>query len=176
MLPLDASFRGLILKYIPELKDENIRRYENLTALRKELIDEKTADESGRKKYLPGKDDLIKRYSKEIHDIVEPYKKEFEAAHQIYMSRQRLAYAQSNLLQIKTRWKDVRYWFSALWDYRVKQLGNFARLYVSYLKKHFGGTILIVLIVLVLGILLQNVSLKISGQKIPPTKPNVTTQ
>jgi hypothetical protein len=137
MLPLNLSFRRLILKYIPQISVEELERYENLMALRDQIFHEKIIyknnqlrpktpignnkeddpDQQGknrkneitkRERIPPDWDKLLTEISNEIADIFVDYKKEFKAVLNLWSARRQFALAQGSLLQIPTTCKDLK--------------------------------------------------------------------
>jgi hypothetical protein len=171
MMPFALSFRRLVLKYIPQLKSEDLDRHESLIALRHQLIQEKNIKPP--QTHLPILDENIEKAAREANAILAPYKKEFEAVLRLWLARRQLALKQGGLLQIPTTWEGFVGFFGALGNYLWVQVTTFPTLTRNRIKNLSLGH-WVAIAVLVILLCLGAISLKKGDQigKIPKQPEN----
>ncbi|MGH7596556.1 MAG: hypothetical protein ACREOI_09395, partial [bacterium] len=131
MIGFDHAFRNLLLKRIRKLNNEKLLAYEGLVALELELIQswEILQFERGYEQYLnEPKKDKQTRLEKQIataHDraqnIFKDFKDEFNALHELWIARRRLALLQGNYFQIPFGGGKLGGYLKTWRDYRLVQ-------------------------------------------------------
>lgn len=155
MMPLNRSFRRLILTYIPELTTEDLNRYDSSLALRLELSQQKSVVPL-QDPAINGNNDidvdklasrplgsprerinaLIALTTDEAAKIIGPHYRRFSELQRLDLARRRLALYQGGLLQVPTSKKKLVGVVSETWEvYKLqtiifskhvaKSIGNF---------------------------------------------------
>jgi hypothetical protein len=159
MTPFHPTFRRLLRRNIPQLKDEDLNRHEGLFALRHHLVLEKHI---GSREYEPptkqlkkgrqkrekpqqdqpphqeppekGIDKDIAQATEQAQAIFVPYAREYEASLRLWVARRQLMLQQSNFFQIPFSWRRFKRLVAAIWNYRNVQLATFFTLAANRIK------------------------------------------
>jgi len=195
MTPLHPRFRRLVRKYIPQLDNEDLDRYDGLVALRLELLEQRSLlppkppeeeppdiRSAGRKRQqgessaFPAAgspreelDAFIDRVTRAANAILAGVREEFDAVHRLWMARRQLAYKQGGLLQIPTSWEELTGFVGALFNYYRVQASTFPILLGKRIKNLSAGKILFyAAMVGVLSFSLCNLAKQDDGRKPQP--------
>ena len=112
MMPLDLTFRRMLLKYIPQVTEKDLRKYESLIALRHQLVHEPT---------LPAVGGSIGAISDEAQKIfgAKKVEKYYDKAHKLEIATRQYALQQGKFLQIsptaKGGWNYLKKSFNYRW-------------------------------------------------------------
>jgi len=118
MMPYNLTFRRLLRKTVPQLTPENINDYENLTATRHHLVQEKALLPPGQPKPIgPVFDALIKESARQATSILSPHQDVLNASQELWSARRRLALQQGHFLQIPPTPEGVWRLFKAMMKY-----------------------------------------------------------
>ena len=96
MMPLNATYRRLLLKHIPQLTPEDLNRYENLMALHSQLKFEQGMSPKKR----TSKDDPAQKSYDDALAILAPVKNQYHKVNLQWNVRRDFALAQSDFPQI----------------------------------------------------------------------------
>ena len=96
MLPLNSTYRRMLLKHIPQLTSEDLDRYENLMALHTQL----KFEQGMYPKKRTSKDDLVKKSYEKALEILAPVTKQYNKVNLQWKVRRDFASAQSDYPQI----------------------------------------------------------------------------
>jgi hypothetical protein len=139
MLTFEPAFRTLLLKKIRGLTDEQLTTYEALVALRHELIQMLERDPKNER--LPKQ---IEQAGNRAYDQIKKLEDQFNALHELWIARRRLALQQSNYFQVPfnldwkrffIHWRKL-YCYGLTWlDYRLVQVKTWATLQQARIKK-----------------------------------------
>ncbi|MCI0690839.1 hypothetical protein L0337_02410 [candidate division KSB1 bacterium] len=159
MTPFHPTFRRLLRRNIPQVRDEDLNRHESLFALRQQLVIDKHIVAE---KYVPppqqgpqvqqqqerppepsyeqppctkGIDDDIADATSQAQAIFAPYSKVYDASLRLWVARRQIVLKQGNFFQIPLSlgkiWKLIR----AIWDYRKAQIRTLPTIAANRVKK-----------------------------------------
>ncbi|MBC8184233.1 hypothetical protein H8E88_24325 [candidate division KSB1 bacterium] len=116
MMPLDLTFRKMLVKYIPQVTEYDLRKYENLVAFRHQIRHEQAVTAVG--------GDDIKTVSAKAQKIFEDKKadKYFEQVHKLEIAARLYALEQRKFLQITPTAKGGWNYIKKSFNYRLVQV------------------------------------------------------
>ncbi len=135
-MPLDLTFRKMLIKYIPQVTEKDLRKYEGLIALRHQLIHETESPESniptnkqkntskknlGRKQKPPTVVDDITRISEQAQAIFAKVKWTYKMAYMLNIATRQFALQQGKFLQIPSTGMGLLRYLITMIKYRCIQ-------------------------------------------------------
>jgi hypothetical protein len=137
MMPIDLTFRRMLLKYIPQVSEYDIRKYESLIALRHQLIHEEIVkptpipSKSGTvAKHPPvgGSIGLVTEDAQKIFKAVEP---NYNRVHKLEIATRQFALEQGKYLQVPPTFKGGVNYIAKFFKFRWIQLSTLPFLWLN---------------------------------------------
>jgi hypothetical protein len=146
MTPFHPTFRRLLRRNIPQVRDEDLNRHESLFALRHQLVTDKhivaekyvlppqqgpQVQQQQEKPHEPsyqqppcqkGIDDDIADATSQAQAIFAPYARIYDASLRLWVARRQIVMKQGNFFQIPLSLRKIGKLIVAIWDYRKIQL------------------------------------------------------
>lgn len=135
MMPVNLQLRKMIIKNIPAITEEDIRRYEALVLLRFRIFVQENIDSEYLKVSAPtGKTYHVLNNEDETSDITKPFEENSRKLKQlknIWIARRRLALLSAKFITPSYPRENLTLWFQALKAYFKLQLQNMP-LFIKY--------------------------------------------
>lgn len=112
-MPFNLTFRRLLRKYIPQLSEDDINRYESLIALRTHIYFEG---------YSTKRNKAIKEITKKAQAIIKPVEPNFNRASLLWKAIREYSLVQGNILQVPPTLKDLQEYVKKNFNYRITQV------------------------------------------------------